>query len=69
MIFNNQVHTAGGPDVGMLWSFNTYEEWSNDPGTKAAFEKIYGEGSWQSMLDEWYDIHVDFDAELRTIIK
>jgi len=69
MIFNNQVHTAGGADVGMLWSFNTYQEWSKNAGAKAVFEKTYGEGSWQRMLDEWNDILVDYDAELRTIIK
>ncbi len=69
MIYNNQVHTAGGPDVGMLWSFNTYSEWSKNAGTKAAYEKIYGDGTWQQMLDEWTDILVDYDAELRTIIK
>ena len=45
-----------GPDMAIVWTFNTYAEWSKYSGTKAAYEKIYGEGSWQHMLDEWMDI-------------
>jgi hypothetical protein len=68
LVFNNQVHTAGGPDVGLVWGFSTYQEWSTNSGARAAFEKIYGENSWQRMLDEWNDIVVDYNAELRTKI-
>jgi hypothetical protein len=69
MIFNNRVHSAGKADVGILWSFNSYDEWSKFPATKIAYEKIYGDGSWQQLLDEWNDIIVDYNAELRTFIR
>ena len=45
IIYNNVVHTANGPDVSIIWSFNSFAEWSKDSGTKAAYEKIYGANS------------------------
>lgn len=69
LVFTNPIHTSKNKDVGILWSFNTYEEWAKDGGTKAAYEKIYGNGSWQNMLDEWKDITVDYNSEVRSIVK
>lgn len=69
LVLNNPLHTSGSPDVAMIWNFNTYEEWSKDPGFKKEFENLYGEGSWQNMYDEWLDIINDYNAELRTIIR
>jgi len=69
IIFNNPLHTSKTGDVGMLWSFNTYAEWSKDSGTKKAYEKLFGDGSWQQMLDEWLDIVVDYSAEIRSFVK
>ena len=53
----------------MLWSFNSYDEWSKDMGAKKAYEKLYGEGSWQNMLDEWLDVSVDYNSEIRSFVK
>ena len=69
IVFDNPLHTIKTGDVGILWSFNTYAEWSNDPGLKKAFEKLFGEGSWQQLLNEWLDIVVDYNAEIRSIVK
>lgn len=69
VIFNNPLHTTESPDVGIIWTFNTFDEWSKDWGTKAAYEKIYGDGSWQHMLDEWLDIVKDYNAEIRSFVK
>ena len=68
LVLDNQVHVAGGPDVTMVWSFNTYKEWSEDSGLMEAYEKINGKGTWQTMLTEWRDIIVDYDAEIRSIL-
>ena len=68
-IFSNPVHTTESADVGILWTFNTFDEWSKDWGTKAGFEKLYGEGTWQHMIDEWNDILKDYNTELRSIVK
>jgi hypothetical protein len=69
IIFDNQLHSTNGPDLAIIWSFNTYADWSNDPGPKAAYEKLYGAGSWQHMLDEWMDIIVDYNSEIRSFVK
>ena len=69
IIFNNPLHSSKSGDVGIVWSFNSYDEWSKDSGTKKAFEKLYGDGSWQHMLDEWLDVTVDYNAEIRSFVK
>lgn len=66
LVFNNEVHTAGGADVAMVWSFNNYADLDKDPGTKAAYEKINGEGSWKKMVAEWMDITIEHDEEIRS---
>jgi len=69
IVFENPLHSANGTDVGLVWSFNTYKEWTDDPGPKAAYEKLYGTGSWQHMMDEWKDIYVDYNAEIRSFVR
>jgi hypothetical protein len=69
VVFDNPLHTANGADVGLIWSFNTYKEWADDPGPKAAYEKLYGAGSWQQMIAEWRDIYVDYNAEIRSFVR
>ena len=69
IIHDNPLHTSKSGDVGILWSFNTYAEWSNDSGTKKAYEKLFGGGSWQQILNEWLDIVVDYNAEIRSLVK
>jgi hypothetical protein len=69
LVLDNNLHTTGGPDVSLIWSFDTYADWANDYGPVTAYEKLYGEGSWQRMLDEWMDIINDYDSEIRTIIR
>ena len=68
LIFTNPIHTSRNNDVAILWSFNSFGEWAKDSGTKSAYEKIYGEGSWQHMLDDWKDMTVDYNSEIRSII-
>jgi hypothetical protein len=69
LVYNNPIHTSKGADVALLWSFDTYADWSKDPGLKVSFEKIYGDGSWQHLLDEWMDITVDYNTEIRSFVK
>jgi hypothetical protein len=69
LVLTNPVHTKDGNDVALVWSFKTYGDWANGRGTREAYEKLYGENSWQSLIDEWQDITVDYDTEIRSIIK
>jgi hypothetical protein len=69
LVYNNPLHTADNGDVALLWSFNSYDEWSKDSGVKESYEKLFGANSWQHMLDEWLDITVDFNSEIRSFVK
>lgn len=69
LVFNNPLHQADGPDVGLVWSFDSYKEWNDDMGLQAAVEKLYGKGSWQNLMDEWMDILVDYNSEIRSLVK
>jgi hypothetical protein len=52
----------------LIWSFNTYSDWQKDPGPKATYEKLYGEGSWQTAMDEWMDMINSYNSEIRSNI-
>jgi hypothetical protein len=69
VVYESALHTSDGPDVGLIWSFNTFKEWSDDPGPKAAYEKLYGAGTWQQLIDEWRDVYVDYTAEIRSFVR
>ena len=68
LVYMNQIHTAGGADVAFVWSFDKYADLDEDSGTKEAYEKLYGEGSWKLMIEEWLDISVDYNEEIRTML-
>jgi hypothetical protein len=69
VVYNNVFHTTGGSDVALVCGFNSYDEWSKDMGAMKAFEKLYGTGSWQNMLKEWNEIVVDYNVEIRSLVK
>jgi hypothetical protein len=69
LVLENNLHSRDGADVGLIWSFNTYDEWQKDPGPKDAYEKLYGAGSWEMALDEWMDMIKSYDSEIRTNIQ
>ena len=69
LVFSNPVHDPNTADVAILWNFSNYDQWSKDNTTKPAYEKLFGEGSWQSMITEWDDIIKDYSSELRSIVK
>ena len=69
IVLENNLHFKEGPDIILIWTFNTYSDWQKDPGPKAAYEKINGEGSWQSAMDEWMDIINGYNSDIRTNIQ
>ncbi len=69
LVFENKLPRAGWPDVELIWSFDSFDDWQNDPGPKATFEEIYGEGSWQELVEEWKDIVADYSTEIRSVIN
>jgi len=69
IVLENNLHSRDGADVGLIWSFNSFDEWQKDPGLKGNYEKIYGAGSWQAAMDEWMDMIKSYDSEIRSIIQ
>jgi hypothetical protein len=69
VILDNALHQAKGADVAMIWSFNSFDKWGNDTGTMGAYEKLYGAGSWQAMVDEWNAVKVDYSSEIRSFVR
>lgn len=69
VVYNNPLHTANSADVAILYNFDSYEEWSNGRGIKAAYDKLYGENSYENMRDEWRAVVTEYDTELRSFIR
>jgi hypothetical protein len=69
IVLDNNLHAQDGPDVVLIWSFNTYSDWQKDPGPKAAWEKMYGEGTWQTAMEEWTDMINGYNSEIRSNIQ
>jgi hypothetical protein len=66
LVMDNQLHEQKGTDVALIWSFNSYSDWQKDPGPKAAYEKAYGEGTWDLMIRDWMDIINGYTSEIRS---
>ena len=69
LVLENNLHGKDMSDVALVWSFDTYQDWQKDPGPKATYEKLYGEGSWQTAMDEWMDMINDYSSEIRSNIQ
>jgi hypothetical protein len=68
-ILTNAVHSNDSPDVAIVWPFNTFAEWDQDTGVRDQYEKIFGTGSWQHVIDEWRDINESYNSEIREVLK
>ncbi len=69
LVLTNDTHETNGPDVGIVWSFDSYDAWQKDPGPKAAYEKMYGQGSWQKLMDDWHNMVASYYSELRSPVQ
>jgi len=68
LVFTNQVHSTGDADVALIWNLENYAALDEDLGTKETYEKINGDGTWKKMVDEWMEITVDHNEEIRTML-
>lgn len=69
LTYRNMVHTRGGADVALLFSYTNMADWGSDWKLKDAYEKLYGPGSWQLMFKTWDTCVEDYDEELRSFVK
>ncbi len=69
LVYSNLIHTPGTADAAFIASYTSLADWGTDWGVKKAYEKLYGEGSWQTLWKTWDEVVVDFDEELRSNVK
>lgn len=63
-VYDNQFNAGDGRDVVIIWDMESMAELDlNDP-LKPAYEEINGEGSWNTMIDEWEEITLNIDSQL-----
>ncbi|MBX7108773.1 MAG: hypothetical protein K1X61_09020 [Chitinophagales bacterium] len=69
LVYRSQVHYPGGADVGLVTSFTDYTDFGSDWGVQQAFEKLYGAGSWDKMMTVWNEVVVDYNEEIRSVVR
>lgn len=56
-VYRNQFYANDGREIVIVWDSPNWADFDNDNGgIKKDFEELYGEGSWQNMLEEWDDV-------------
>ena len=53
-VYNNRFNAGDGRDVALVFDFDKWAELDDDSfKTKDEYEKMYGEGTWKTFLDDW----------------
>ncbi len=69
-VYNKQFGQNDGRDVALSWPIENWAEFDNDDWEmKTEFDKMYGEGSWDDLLEEWKDAVNMRVSELWRIVK
>lgn len=64
-MYDNRFGGTEGRDVAIVWDIKNMAEMDiDDGGIKVPYEEINGEGSWDTMLDEWEEITVSINSML-----
>ena len=64
-VYRNQFYANEGREIVIVWDSPNWADFDNDNGgIEKDFEELYGEGSWQNMLDEWNDIVESMSTEV-----
>lgn len=69
MVFNSSFNGGNGRDVAIVWPFQNWAALDDDDSIKEPFEELYGEGSWQNLLDEWEEVAEEVVSEVRSEVK
>jgi hypothetical protein len=63
-VYDNQFYANDGREVVIVWDSQSWSEFDDNNSIKKEYEEVHGEGSWQSMLDEWNDIVVSINSQV-----
>jgi hypothetical protein len=67
-VYRPRFWNGSGNDVLTVWSFDKWAELDRDVSTSAAYEEVYGEGSWRLFLKEWREVVKDAYDEYREVM-
>lgn len=56
IFFESHFALGDAPEIVVLWHFDKWEWFDVDTGFKKMFEEVYGEGSWASLMKEYYEV-------------
>ncbi|MDT0551808.1 hypothetical protein [Urechidicola vernalis] len=63
-VYDNQFNADDGRDVVIIWDMENMAELDIMDPIKPAYEEVNGEGSWDTMLEEWEEITLKIDSQL-----
>jgi hypothetical protein len=69
-VYNNEFTQNDGRDVAIVWPMKNWADMDDDSWKmKVEYEKMYGEGTWQRLLDEWRDVIAGNVQEVWRVVK
>lgn len=68
-IWDNKFYENNGRDVALQWHKADFASLDSDFNMKKEYEKMYGEGTWQQVLEEWEEVVVDMKAQMWTKVN
>jgi len=55
-VYTNAFTSNDGRQIAIIWPFKNWAHFDDDDNFKKNYESLYGEGSFQDLLDEWREI-------------
>lgn len=68
-VYDNQFNGNDGRDVALVFDMENLAQMDEDSSIKNTYEELHGDGSWDTMLDEWSEITVAINSQLWRSIK
>lgn len=64
-IYTNEFSsTKEGQDLAVVSFYENMGEFSQDSGMDKKFDEVYGKGSWDQFLKDWYNVTDGSESEL-----
>ncbi|GAB1309014.1 hypothetical protein KH5_16970 [Urechidicola sp. KH5] len=68
-VYDNQFNSNNGRDVALVFDMKNLAQIDENNSIKGTYEEIHGDGSWDTMLDEWTEITLSIDSQLWRSVK
>ena len=67
-VYRQQLKGSHGADLAIVWFFDSLEWFDADDDFAPKFDEMYGDGSFERMVDEWVDIVESREDEVWTFV-